>query len=150
MKRSAFTMVELVFVIVILGILASIAVPRLAASRDDAKIAKGKADIAAIRSSIVLKRSQNLLAGNATFPDLNATAFSNSSTKLFDGILDYPVENDKSGWKSTSNDGKKYSFAVANTVVNFEYDQTRGIFTCVDITANSNDAQKNLCQQLTQ
>lgn len=34
--RSAFTMIELVFVIVVLGILASIAVPRLVATKDDA------------------------------------------------------------------------------------------------------------------
>ena len=39
MKRSGFTMIELVFVIVILGILASVAIPKLAATRDDAKIA---------------------------------------------------------------------------------------------------------------
>ena len=38
MKRSGFTMIELVFVIVILGILASVAIPKLAATRDDAKI----------------------------------------------------------------------------------------------------------------
>jgi general secretion pathway protein G len=37
MKRTAFTMIELVFVIVILGILAAIAIPRLAATRDDAQ-----------------------------------------------------------------------------------------------------------------
>ena len=36
MKRTAFTMIELVFVIVILGILAAIAIPKLAATRDDA------------------------------------------------------------------------------------------------------------------
>ena len=34
--RNAFTMIELVFVIVVLGILASIAVPRLVATKDDA------------------------------------------------------------------------------------------------------------------
>jgi general secretion pathway protein G len=37
MSRNAFTMIELVFVIVILGILAAIAIIRLAATRDDAQ-----------------------------------------------------------------------------------------------------------------
>ncbi len=35
-KRAAFTMIELIFVIVIIGILASVAIPKLAATRDDA------------------------------------------------------------------------------------------------------------------
>jgi len=45
-KRNAFTMMEIIFIIVILGILAAVAIPKLAATRDDAKISQAAMHLA--------------------------------------------------------------------------------------------------------
>ena len=50
MKRAGFTMIELIFVIVILGILAAVAIPKLSATRDDAKISKMATNLSTVVS----------------------------------------------------------------------------------------------------
>ena len=50
--KKGFTMIELIFVIVILGILASVAIPRLAATREDAEISAAVANLRTLLGDI--------------------------------------------------------------------------------------------------
>lgn len=54
MFRAAFTMIELIFVIVILGVLAAVGLPKLAATRDDAFVSTIAQNIAICASEIAL------------------------------------------------------------------------------------------------
>ena len=44
--RAGWTMIELIFILVVIGILASIAIPKLAATRDDAKLSTDVSNMA--------------------------------------------------------------------------------------------------------
>jgi general secretion pathway protein G len=51
-KRRAFTLIELLLVLVILGVLAAIVVPKLSGKSEDAKIKATKAEIAIIENAL--------------------------------------------------------------------------------------------------
>jgi len=65
-------LIELVFVIVIIGILISLSLPKLIVTRDDALIIKAKTTIAALRTAISIEQQTRILSGN--FKDINASA----------------------------------------------------------------------------
>ena len=145
MNKKAFTMIELIFVIVVLGILSAVAIPKFTTNRIDAQISKGRADVASIRSAIMTERQSRLITGDSNYIEagtgdgqLDYVADQADAGKyIFGGVLTYPikVEDSDGNWHSRSNpDGVEtgtVKFKVAGSNVKFTYTRSDGVFTCV-------------------
>lgn len=132
-NRRAFTMIELVFVIVVLGILAAVAIPRLAVTRDDAQIVKGRSDVASIRSAIVTERQSRLLRGQSAYInhiDSGAgTLFENNGTAT-STILTYGIQPGTGNGHWARGAADTFTYTVMNTAVTFTYTSANGRFDC--------------------
>lgn len=74
-SESGFTLIELVIVIVILGILAAVAIPKYEDMREQARVATVKGQLGAIRSAVAIQYARNALNGHSGFPPLDGTIF---------------------------------------------------------------------------
>ncbi|CAD7287254.1 type II secretion system protein [Campylobacter suis] len=126
--RRAFSMIELVFVVVVIAILAGIMLPKISVSKDDAIIIKTRSEIAAIQSAISTQYSQTLLSANPNYPQTLQSTQLLFSAVLPIGIVD---ANGKEGWSKVGEGDENYVFKYKNSIANFKYDKTNGSFACV-------------------
>lgn len=114
--KKAFTLLELVFVIAILGIFASIAISKIAKNRNDADISIIINQIAQARAGLMAYANKQILAGKSetSYPNplekTTGKARDNKNVVLFDNILpnstlksnaqDFTSSVKKNGWST--------------------------------------------------
>lgn len=111
--RTAFTLVELIFVIVIIGILSAVAIPKFAHLSDNAKIASELATASSVQSALDAIHSE-WITNTCDFDWGNGQ---NSSTLNANG---YPASLDNSGiflsiFKTPTKDWSTYTCPAASS-----------------------------------
>ena len=150
-NHKAFTMVELVFVIVVIGILSAVAIPRFAVNRDDAVMAKAKSEVASIRSAVSTQRQKLILSGSfAPITSLSKATSTGYDSPIFDGIngdgtrpiFEYGLQSCSNGargcWYTADNTTYTYKHPVNGTadfnLTNSQFNCDTSDQTCLDLT----------------
>ncbi len=69
-RVQAFTLVEMLVVVLILGILAAVVVPKFASASDSARTASVQSTVGGVRAGIAAFRTRAVIAGEDPFPTL--------------------------------------------------------------------------------
>jgi general secretion pathway protein G len=139
MKKS-FTLIELIFVIVIIGLLGTFAVPKFMQTYFSAKSSNAKSIVASLRSAIEVKHGENIIDDSATenypFP-LDNAALNSSNQKLFSRVLKNPINSclQTDCWYKDDNtsDSETYGFKYKDdTTLKIIYYEVNGSIECID------------------
>lgn len=109
-SERGFTLIELVIVIVILGILAAVAIPKYEDMREQAQVATIKGQLGSIRSAVAIQYARNALNGNAVFPVLDGTIFADGHVPKepvnnSNAVKTTPGIDNTGGWQYTAATG---------------------------------------------
>lgn len=121
MTKGGFTMVEIVFVLVIMGILASLLAPKISSAVEDSQIQKAKSELASIRSAIYRLKQERILQGvSEIYPKTLQ-----GKSGIFSAITKVRFS---SHWSIKN--AKTYAYTLGKNSTPFVYSDTNGTFLC--------------------
>ena len=126
-NRKAFTLIELVTVIVILGVLSAVALPVYLDYRADAKVAACKGSLGAVRAAIANFYARSVTdsgGGVLTYPTL--TQLTTAGTIMVDTMPDKPYDTDST--KNNVNASSSTKGTVSGTTGGWNYNAANGQF----------------------
>ncbi|MDL0090009.1 type II secretion system protein [Campylobacter gastrosuis] len=131
--RRGFTVLELIFVIVIIGILAGVGITKINFGRGEAEISNARVQLQSIKSGIMTYYNDKLLSGAPGFPNYlegNCNNGQDNTNTVFECILPMggiKVSN-KSGWSKTGE--RTYVIKLSGKTATFTYNKNNGQMTC--------------------
>ena len=139
--QKAFTIVELIFVIIIIGVLSAIAIPKFDQASKVAQISKASSELAAVRSALSTERQKRILRGDTDPITSLGSVFTNFSAAADNStpvVLSYPPTACASGatgcWTANV-DSKTYVYSFPDTGdAKFKLDNNR--LVCDDDAAD--------------
>jgi len=147
MTSRAFTLIELIFAIVIIGVLTSVAIPKFSGLNDNAKISAELSTAASVQVALdacngewIINEGSFTCGASITQADLNSNGFPDSLGNPLDAILKNATAI---GWSKSgtsyrgpaSDDAKGVATCKTGkpcTSKHWVYDSTNGTFTLVN------------------
>jgi len=123
--KKAFSLIEIIFTLMIISIIVTVAVSKFDLALGSANLNKIKADIIQIRAGINLYKNSLILENKS----VSFTTLDENNNALFSKVLDLPIISSLQEWTQTSD--TTYSlFIDTENSIEFTFDKSNYTFDC--------------------